>query len=110
MYGSSSSSVVRRFFGRFFFIQKFASGSLQKARRQLGGIHPGLLPRLVREKNSFLRGSAASSTSSRNRECDHVGLLCCDRREAHALRLSNAVLAPQVAVGFHCQCAAVLMA
>ena len=42
-------------------------------------------------------------------KCDHVGLLCCDRREAYALRLRDAVLAPQVAVGFHCQRAAVFV-
>ena len=32
-----------------------------------------------------------------------------NRREAHALRLRDAVLAPQMAVGFHCQRAAVFM-
>ena len=47
--------------------------------------------------------------SCRNRECDHVSLLCSDWREAHALRLSNAVLAPQMPVRFHCECAAVLV-
>ena len=44
------------------------------------------------------------------RECDHVGLLCCDRRESHALCLSDAVLAAQVPVRFHCQCTAIFVA
>ena len=36
------------------------------------------------------------------------GSLGCDA-ETHALRLRNAVLAAQVAIGFHCQCAAVFV-
>jgi hypothetical protein len=54
MQGTSSSSVARGVFNRFFFIQKFASGSLQKARRQFGGYAPGLPPALVERKNFFL--------------------------------------------------------
>src|SRR5882672_5770534 len=40
--------------------------------------------------------------SCRYRECDHVGLLCRDGREAHTLCLSKAVLASQMPVRFHC--------
>ena len=48
--------------------------------------------------------------SCRHRECNHVGLLCRHRRKRHALRLSNAVLASQVAIRFHCERAAVFVA
>jgi hypothetical protein len=38
-------------------MQKFASGSLQKARRQFGGYALACHPPSLREKNSFLPGT-----------------------------------------------------
>ena len=62
---------------------------------------------LAKKKDCFFSCAAASSLNSCcHWECNHVGLLCW-WREAHSLGLSNAVLAAQVAVSFHCQCAAV---
>jgi hypothetical protein len=43
------------------------------------------------------------------RECNHIRLLCCDRRKGHPLRLGDAVLTPQMAVSFHRQRATVLV-
>lgn len=93
-----------------FFWRKFASRLFKKARRQFGGMPPACHPPSLREKNSFLAGQRRLRRSCRSRERDHVGLLCGDRRERNALRLSNAVLSTQVAVGFHRQRAAVLVA
>src|SRR4030095_3345391 len=54
---------------------------------------------------------AASRPGSRLcvRKRDDVGLFSRNWRECHTLRLSDAVFAPQVAVGFHCQRAAILV-
>lgn len=42
--------------------------------------------------------------SCRRREGNHIGTLGGKAREANVLRLGNAVLPAQVAVGFHSQC------
>ena len=58
----------------------------------------------------FKKGRIASARQlCSRRECDHVGLLYRDRRKGHSVCLRKAVLAPQVAVGFHCQRAAVFV-
>jgi hypothetical protein len=62
------------------------------------------------EKRILFGGSMAFLESRRHRKFNHVGLLCRDRRERHALCLSDAVPAAQVAVGFHCECTAVFVA
>ena len=70
---------------------------------------PQRVPHPFQEKELLFMRQRRFPSSCRCRECDHVGLLCCDRREGHALRLCDAVLAAQVPVGFHCQRAAVLV-
>ena len=55
------------------------------------------------EKRILLGDKASPSLElCRHRERDHVRLLRYDWREAHALRLCNGMLAPQVAVSFYC--------
>jgi hypothetical protein len=60
---------------------------------------------------TFARIGAALRHRSRicSRKRDDVCLFGRNWREAHTLRLRNAVLAPQMTVGFHCECTAVFM-
>ena len=53
---------------------------------------------------------ARACASRLSRKCDNVGLLGGHSGERHPLRLRNAMLTSQVAVGFHCERAAVLVA
>jgi len=63
-----------------------------------------------RRKKEFLLLSYQFPNSGRRRKRNNIGVFGDNWREAHLLRLSNAVLSAQMAVGFHCQCAAVLVA
>ena len=81
----------------------FASGSFGLVCPQGG--YP-----LARKKElhfTWLHGQV--SELCRCRKGDHIALFCRNRRERDALRLCDAVLAPEVAVGFHCQRAAVFV-
>src|ERR1044072_3366171 len=55
------------------------------------------------------RGLEQPPPLCRRPECDDISLLCPKRHETYLLRRCDAVFAPQVAVGFHRQGAAVFV-
>src|SRR5512133_1252595 len=90
-----------------FFLAENFRGVIVKATAYSGGVrcayrHPIKKELLVVRQRRF-------PNSYRRRECDHIGLICCDRHEGNALRLSNAVLTPQMPVRLHCECAPIFV-
>lgn len=57
----------------------------------------------------LLASSRAKGRSCRGSEWNNISFLCYIRCEAYLLRLRNAVLTPQVAIGFHRNCPAVFV-
>jgi hypothetical protein len=88
-------------------MQNAVRGGLQQSQFCVA-VAGALLPSRPEKRITFA-SKGAKARSCRDRKRDHVSLLCHSWREGHTLRLSNAVLTPQVTVGFHCQRAAVLV-
>src|SRR6266487_319887 len=107
MHGSNSSSVAR-VFSLFFLSKNLRAVYYKRHGRQFRGSPPVTATPRCRKKE-FLFAELRVSNSGRRRERNNVGVLGDNWREAHLLRLSNAVLSAQVAIGFHCECATVFM-
>src|SRR5882724_9781260 len=99
-------------FESLFFHPKICERFITKGTPSVWGYAPSPVVSPSAAKKEFFSFPVALAGCSKSRRCregNQFSLLGRNGRERHALRLSNAVLAAQVAVGFHCERAAVFV-